>query len=312
MSIPPEQRLKAALLAILAVGAASMQDAIIKSLASTMPAYEAVMIRGLVGMPILVLLLLFTNGFSSLRTPLLWPLIGRGLVLCAAYFSFILAIAAMPIANAVAIYFTMPFFVATLAGPFLGERVPVYRWLAMIAAFVGVLVMVQPGRSEFEPASGFALFSAFGYAVGQMMGRHYSQRVPPIVIANVQNAVYFAVGALLHVLVNAFGWQLTGHKSLEFLTGSAVWPDAHSMLLLVVMGCLAAVGSVIFTYAYKFAQSNFVAPFEYTAMIWAVLFGLFLFGDFPNLVTWVGMTVVILAGLFMTWRELHGPAQETG
>ncbi len=312
MSTQPEQRLKAALLAMLAVGIASSQDAIIKSLAGTMPAYEAVMIRGLVGMPILALLLLFTNGFKSLRTPLLWPLMGRGLVLCAAYFSFILAIAAMPIANAVAIYFTMPFFVATLAGPFLGERVPVYRWMAMFAAFLGVLVMVQPGRNNFEPASGFALFSAFGYAVGQMMGRHYSQRVPPIAIANVQNAVYFAVGALLFVVVNTFGWQLTGHKSLEFLTGRAVWPDADSLRLLVVMGIFAAVGSVIFTYAYKFAQSSFVAPFEYTAMIWAVLFGLFVFDDFPNPVTWAGMIVVILAGLLMTWRDLQKSAQGTG
>lgn len=312
MNKPPEQRLNAALLAVLAVGVASMQDAIIKSLAGSMPAYEAVMIRGLVGMPILALMLVFTDGFKSLRTPLLWPLIGRGLVLCAAYFSFILAIAAMPIANAVAIYFTMPFFVATLAGPFLGERVPVYRWLAMIAAFVGVLVMVQPGRSEFEPASGLALFSAFGYAVGQMMGRHYSQRVPPIAIANVQNAVYLAVGALLFVVVNAFGWQLSGHKSLEFLTGSAVGPSVHSMLLLVIMGFLAAVGSVIFTYAYKFAQSSFVAPFEYTAMIWAVLFGLFLFGDFPSPMTWAGMAVVIVAGLLMTWRDVQRPVQGTG
>lgn len=312
MSRQPEQRFKAALLAMLAVGVASSQDAIIKSLAATMPAYEAVMIRGLVGMPILALLLMLTNGFKSLRTPLLWPLIGRGLVLCAAYFSFILAIAAMPIANAVAIYFTMPFFVATLAGPFLGERVPVYRWMAMIAAFLGVLIMVQPGKNNFEPASGFALFSAFGYAVGQMMGRHYSQRVPAIAIANVQNAVYFGVGAAMFVFFNGFGWRWTGHKSLEFLSGPAVWLSAHSVVLLLIMGCLAAVGSVMFTYAYKFAQSSFVAPFEYTGMIWAVVFGLFVFGDFPSLLTWAGIAIVILAGMLMTWRDLQTHAQGTG
>ena len=64
----------------------------------------------------------------------------RGVILCSAYFAFILAIAAIPIANAVSIYFVMPFFVAALTGPFLGEHVPPYRWAAIAAAFIGVMV----------------------------------------------------------------------------------------------------------------------------------------------------------------------------
>ena len=203
---PTEHRLKAALFAVGAVGIASAQDAIVKSLAGSMPVYEVLLLRGLVGAPVLAAMLHFTDGLRTLITPLMWPLLLRGMVLCTAYLAFILAIAAMPIANGVAIYFTMPFFVATLAGPFLGERVPVYRWLAMIAAFIGVLIMVRPGGDGFEPASFLALYSAFGYAVGQMMGRHYSQRVPPIAIANVQNAVYFATAAdnVLRVRHNGF------------------------------------------------------------------------------------------------------------
>jgi drug/metabolite transporter (DMT)-like permease len=75
-----------------------------------------------------------------------------------------------------------------------------------------------------------------------------------------------------------------------------------------LMGFMAAITSVMFTYAYKFAQSSFVAPFEYTAMIWAVTFGLLLFGDFPDGTTWAGMTVVVAAGLLMMWRD----SQRTG
>lgn len=303
MMVVAEQRLKAALLAMAAVGVASAQDAIVKSLVGAMPAYETVLLRGLVGGPLLAALLVLTDGFRALATPLLWPLMVRGLVLCTAYFAFILSIAAMPIANAVAIYFTMPFFVAAFAGPFLGERVPLYRWLAIAAAFVGVIVMVRPGATSFEPASFLALYSAFGYAVGQMMGRHYSQKVPPVAIANVQNAAYLVVAFVLFLLFNGLDIHFTGHKSLVFLSAPWVTPTWHDAMLLAVMGVFATMATVMFTYAYKLAQSSFVAPFEYTAMIWAVIYGLVLFGDFPAAATWLGMAIVITAGLFMMWRD---------
>lgn len=298
-----EFRLRAAFLVMAAVGIASAQDAIVKQLASGYPVYEIMVIRGLVGLPILGTWLAFTHGFSIFKTRVIWPLVLRGAVLCSAYLAFILAIAAMPIANGVAIYFTMPFFVAMLAGPFLGERVPVYRWMAIVAAFIGVIIMVRPGAADFEPASFLSLYSAFGYAVGQMMGRHYSQTIPPLVLANVQNWVYLAVGAVMILVFHVGGIELTGHKSLEFLSRPAVWPTGFDFMLLTIMGVFAAVGSVLFTWAYKSASSSFVAPFEYTAMIWAVLFGLILFGDFPDALTWGGMAIVIAAGLYITWRD---------
>jgi drug/metabolite transporter (DMT)-like permease len=298
-----ENRLKAACFAVSAIGIASAQDAIIKHLAGGFPAYEAVFIRGLVGLPILGLWLWLTDGFASLASRVIWPLIGRGLILCSAYFAFILAIAAMPIANGVSIYFTMPFFVAMLAGPFLGERVPLYRWLAIAAAFVGVVIMVRPGAASFEPASFLALYSALGYAIGQMMGRHYSQKLLPLALANVQNWCYLTVAAVLFLAFHFGGWQLMGHKSLVFLSRPAVWPSHTDFLLLTIMGIFAAVGSVLFTSAYKNASSSFVAPFEYTAMIWAVLYGAVLFGDFPDRLTWAGMAIVVAAGLWMTWRD---------
>jgi drug/metabolite transporter (DMT)-like permease len=304
--------MKAALLAMLAVGFAAAQDAIVKSLAGTFPAYEAVMIRGVVGGAVLAVMLGTTSGFAVLRTPLIWPLVLRGLVLCSAYYAFILSIAAMPIANAVAIYFTMPFFVAMLAGPYLGEHVPIYRWLAMIAGFIGVLIMVRPGTDAFEPASFLALYSALGYAVGQMMGRRYSQHVPPIAIANIQNAVYFSISVLLFILFNATALDLSFHKSLAFLSRPAVWPSLPDFGLIASTGVMAAFGSVLFTFAYKTAPSNFVAPFEYTAMIWAVGYGLILFGDFPDAVTWMGMAVVIAAGLLMLWRDQQVTVHKTG
>ena len=201
-----DNKARAAVLVLLAIGLASTQDAIIKAMSGTYPVYETMLIRGLTSLPILGVWLAYTHGLQTLFTPL-WPRIFiRALILCTAYLAFILAIAAMPIANMVAIYFTMPFFVAGLAGPFLGERVPYYRWIAIVAGFAGVIVMVRPGMQAFEPAALLALYSAFGYAIGQMMGRDLAQRVEPLVIANWQNAVYFIFAAVVGVIAQASGF----------------------------------------------------------------------------------------------------------
>ena len=303
MTALPEDRFKAALLAVFAVGLASAQDAIVKSVSGAYPAYETLILRGLASIPILAVWLWFTAGFSSLKTPYLGWVVLRGLVLCSAYLGFILSIAAMPIANAVAIYFTMPFMVAGLAGPFLKESVPPYRWIAIAAAFVGVMIMVRPGSDAFEPAAFFALYSAFGYAVGQMMGRSLAQKVDPVAIGNVQNAVYLGVGILLFFVVSGLGWHSEGHKSLAFLTRPFAWPTAWDAFLLCFMGALSTLAMVAFINAYKLAASNFVAPFEYTGMIWAVLYGVLVFGDFPDAATWGGMAIVVMAGLWMLWKD---------
>ena len=294
-----DNKARAAVFILAAVGLASTQDAIVKAMSGTYPVYETMLIRGLTSLPILGVWLAYTHGLQALVTPL-WPrVLLRALILCSAYLAFILSIAAMPMANMVAIYFTMPFFVDGLAGPFFDERVPIYRWIAIIAGFAGVIVMVRPGVAAFEPASLLALYSAFGYAVGQMMGRKLAQRVEPLVIANWQNAVYFIFALFVGIIAQATGFAGESHKSLAFLTRPFVWPMLQDFLLLSAVGVLAAFTMMSFISAYKLAESSFVAPFEYSGMVWAVFYGLLLFNDFPDLWTWGGMAIVAGAGLFM-------------
>jgi drug/metabolite transporter (DMT)-like permease len=308
IDVSSQSKSKAAGLAVFSVAIASAQDAIVKAMAATYPAYETVMIRIITALPLLLIALLFTNGgFNSFRTPLIGWIFLRGLVLCTAYFGFILAIAAIPIANAVAIYFTMPFFVAMLSGRFLGEAVPIHRWVAISAAFVGVLIMVRPiagmGGDNDLFASFCALYSAAGYAVGQMMGRSLSQRVDPMAIATVQSVTYLIVALILFFIVAVTGVHVEGNKSLAFLTRAFVWPTQSDFWWMAGMGVLSAIAAVSFTWAYKLGEASFVAPFEYSAMVWAVGFGLVLFNDFPDKWTWVGMAIVVIAGLYMMEQD---------
>lgn len=286
-----------------AVGIAATQDAITKSMSGDYSAYQTVIFRCLGSVPVLVILLWRDGQAKELFPALLPRVMLRSLILCSAYFAFVLSIAAMPIANSVAIYFTMPFFVASLAGPILGETVRIHRWLAIVAGFLGVLIMTRPGAGAFEPAALFALYSAFGYAVGQMIGRPLAQQVAPTIIANWQNLVYLIVALVLTVIFNSFDFSGVTHKSLAFLSRPWVSPSIQDFLILLANGVLAAFGMILFVSAYKYAESNFVAPFEYSAMIWAVAYGVLVFGDFPDAFTWIGAAVVVVAGLLMIWRD---------
>lgn len=294
-----EQRSRAVAFILVAIMLASTQDAIVKYMSGSYPAYETIILRCTSSLPILLAWLAKAHGMPSLRTPHWKIILLRSMILCSAYFGFILAIAAMPLANAVSIYFTMPFFVAAFAGPLLGERVPYYRVLAIIAGFIGVLVMERPGFQAFEPAAFFALWSAVGYAVGQMMGRSIAQQVPPLVIANYQNASYLLVSVILGLILMITGFHSEAHKSIAFLTRPFVWPTLQDFTVLLVMGGFAAFAMVCFINAYKSAASSFVAPFEYSAMFWAASYGYFVFNELPDVWHWVGMAIVIAAGLYM-------------
>lgn len=302
MRLQSDNRALATLCVLAGIGLASAQDAVVKYMSSGYPASETLLFRCIGSVPVLAFML-WREGNWSLATPL-WPrVLLRSLILAVAYLTFVLAIAAMPIANAVAIYFTMPFFVAGLAGPLLGERVRFHRWMAIIAGFIGVMIMVRPGVGVFEPAALLALMSAMGYAVGQMLGRPLSQKVAPIVIATWQNFVYAGMAIVLLILFSLGDFGSFSHPSLVFLSRPWVWPGAFDAALLLGHGVLAGCAMILFINAYRLAETNFVAPFEYSAMIWAVGYGLLLFGDFPDLYTWIGGGVVIVAGIAMILRD---------
>ena len=282
-----------------AVATASTQDAVVKWLSGGYPVHEALFIRSVIALFIVSILVTRQSGWRSMFTPH-WPrTFLRGSILCSAFLAYILSLAAMPIADSIAIYFTMPFFVAALAGPLLGERVKAYRWIAIIMGFTGVMIMIRPGSSVFEPAALLALYSAFAYGFGQMLGRGISLDVSPAVQALQQNFVYLIVAIVLAVAFALLPSEHFQHKSLAFLARPWQWPSLNDFLLMGGIGLLASCGTVLFSTAYKLAESNFVAPFEYSGMFWAVIYGYFIFGNVPTSFTIFGGALVISAGLFM-------------
>ncbi len=299
----PDNKLLAALYACGAVGIASCGDILVKWLSGSYPVHQILVIRCLIGVPILTLIVNRSASLESLWGPGTGMSLTRSLILSSAYLSFILSAAAMPIADSVAIYFFMPLFVAVIAGPMLGERVRLHRWVAIVGGFVGVMIMINPGSGVLEPAALLALYSAIGYAIAQTMARRIVRTVSPATMAFHNNIVYLAVAVCLALVFASFDMGHVEHKSLAFLTRHWHWPPFPDLAAMMFLGAIVAIAMVLFALAYKSAESSFVAPFEYSAMFWAVVLGFLVFGDVPGHRTLWGGAIVLLAGLFMLWAD---------
>lgn len=295
------------LLAILcvcgAIGIATSGDSVVKWLSGSYPVHQLLIIRCVVGIPILAFILYRNASLKSLTGPGTGLSMARGFILSSAYLAYILAIAAMPLADAVAIYFAMPLFVAIIAGPLLGERVRAHRWIAIIGGFIGVVIMINPGGGVLEPAALLALYSAAAYALSQTLARRIMATVPPAAMAFHNNAAYLTVAVALALIFTGLDIGAVHHKSLAFLTRP--W---HSMPMIefaaaVLLGASVAIAMVLFATAYRNAESSFVAPFEYTSMFWAIALGFVVFGDVPGARTLWGGAIVLIAGLFMLWAD---------
>ena len=295
----PNNKLKAVGFLLTAVCVATFQDAIVKGLQGGYPTWEAVAFRGATATPIF-LAWGRAKGINLFALPANWKFVVlRAAILFTAYMAFALAIATLPLANAAAIYFTMPFFVALLSAHAIGERVPVFRWIAILIGFAGVLVSVRPGSDAFQPASILAFYAAFGYAIGQLLSRKVSQAADPMVIANMQSLFYLGGSLLLGAIIMAS--KVDAHASPTFaaLTRSFTWPSLPDFSLMMLMGLASCISSVFFVRAYQQAPASFVAPFEYSAFLWSILYGIVGFGDYPTIPTLLGAMIVIGAGLFM-------------
>ena len=275
----------------------SLQDVIIKGVSGLYPVHEAIAIRCVTALPILLAMVHLRGGLGLLLSPHAGWLALRGGVMMVSYTCYYLSFPLMPLAQVVALFFTAPLFVTALAGPLLGERIGIKRWLATILGFAGVIVIQRPGLSVFDAGSLFPIAAALAYAAAQLMARRLGETDSAQVMSFYQNAVYF-VGAMAMALL--FRGADTGAAGrLSFLLRDWSMPTNMDLMLLGACGPLAALGMTLLTQAYRVSEVNFVTPFEYTGLIWAALWGFSIFGEVPAWTTLVGALLIVAAGLYV-------------
>jgi len=281
----------------------AVQDLILKLLSGTYPLHQAMVIRSLTAAPLLLILVHLNGGARTLFTPGLSRMIGRGFVMFMAYTSYYLALAALPLATTVALYFAAPLFITLLSVLILNEKVGLLRWLAVGAGFVGVIVMVRPGSDLFDWAAPLAVISGLTYGLSMVAARTLGTSETAAALAFWGNAVFLGCALILSGIFGTGEFVGVGHKSVAFMTRGWMMPTGFDTLLMMACGVIAAAGLTLLTQAYRISQSSVVAPFEYTALIWGVLYGWIFWSDWPDTTGWAGITIIVGAGLFVIWRE---------
>ncbi len=275
----------------------STQDAIIKAISHDHAVTLAMAIRCIVSLPLLLVMVHVECGLAKLRSPLLPALVLRGCILLVAYTTYYMGLPALPLAEAIALFFAAPIIVTILSVPMLGEKVSGLSWAAIALGFVGVLVILQPGTALFNPAALFSLVSAATYALAMIIARRLGVSESATVMAFYQNAVYLVGALLIAGFFAAAGIDRIGHPSLDFLVRPWAWPNTYDLFLMAICGAIAAVAMSLLTNAYRMADANLVTVFEYTGMIWAPLWGFLFFAEIPRWTTLTGLALILIAGL---------------
>ena len=208
----------------------------------------------------------------------------RSILVFLATICMFIAMGLMPIADAVAIAFVAPLFAVGLSVPILGEKVGPRRWAAVLVGFVGMLIIIRPGAGLLQWAVLFPIGMAFFYALYQVITRMIRGSADPL------SALFYTalVGAVAASVALPFFWQT---------------PSLAEAAMLVAVGFLGGLGHWFVIMAYERAEVSAVAPFAYTELIWAVVLGYLVFGEFPDLFTFVGAGVIAAAGLYVLYRE---------
>ncbi len=278
----------------------SVQDLILKWLSGSYPLHQAMVLRSLTAIPFMLgLVWWFDGSLRSLVTRGWLAMFLRGLLNFTAYTAYYLALAALPMATTVALYFTAPLIITVLSVAMLGEKVSLPRWVAVLLGFAGVVVMVQPGSDLFDWAALLPIFCGFAYALSMILARTMGRRDSAAAMAFWGNLAFLGCAAVLSAYYGSGAHVGESHPSLAFLTRGWVMPTRFDLFLMCACGGIAAVGLTLLTQAYRIGQSSVVAPFEFSFAFWGLLWGWLVWGDLPNGWGWFGIALIIAAGIYV-------------
>jgi drug/metabolite transporter (DMT)-like permease len=287
----------------------SIQDAVIKHLSGQYPVHEIVFVRSLASLLLLLAFVILSEGRHGLRSRRLALHGVRGVALFTSYMAYYLGLASMSIAEAIALFFTVPFFVAALSNLVIGEPVGPRRWAAIIVGFSGVVIVLRPTTALFEPAACLPVLAALFYAFSALLARRLGSTDSSGTMALSAAAIYAICSGLLGLAVSPFGAAPDSDASLRFLLLPWIWPTTQDLGLMVLCGVIAALGSFFLAQGYRLAEANTVAPFEYVALPWGVLWGWLFFANLPDRATLAGGAVIVASGLYILHRERRRRAE---
>ena len=271
---------------ILAAGLLTVNDGLAKYLAESYPAGQVLCLRHIGVLLAILPYAAAVSGWHSLRVGSWRGQLVRGMLFIAGTGLLMLAVTLLPLATVTSLTMSAPMFVAALSVPLLGERVNAARWLAILGGFTGVLIILRPGAGAFEWALLLPLGAALANGVRDLITRRLARTETSISMLFWSN-VAVSIGSLTTI---ANDWQPL---------------DGAGLAWFALAGVLNAVAHFTMIEAMRSGEAALVAPFRYTALIWAILVGFVVWGHLPD--TWVvlGAFVIAASGIAMIAIEAH-------
>ena len=278
--------LRGALYMNIAMAAFTLNDSAMKAVTQSIPLYQAIALRGLLTLGPLLLIAYFRGGLRFRLGRRDSVAIGlRSAAEVGGTLLFLAALMHMPLANLSAILQSLPLAVTLTAWAVFGERIGWRRMTAIAVGFVGVLIIIRPGPDGFDHWSLMGLASVACVVVRDLSTRELSRAVPSATVAVLASGSVTVAGLALSMTAD---WQAL---------------NAHQWVLIAGASSALVVGYMFVVMVMRVGDIGFVAPFRYTALLWAILLGWIAFGTLPDFLTLLGAGLVVGSGIFTLWRE---------
>ena len=299
----PNNNPKGILLILLGMAFFSIQDSLIKYIFEESALYELYFGRTLTALILLIIFLKVTSQKLVFKTH--YPLLTCCRVICFFFgFSFFyISLTYMSLAMANALFFSSPFFISILAIIFLGEKVGIRRWLAILVGFIGVYIVLNPDTENFNYMKLAPVACALCYAISMTITKITSEK------DNVYSQMFhlyigaIGISILFFIFTGKGQFNTYSDPTFQFILREWFTNPTYAWPYIVVMGFVAAVSFYCVFSAYSVASPSVVSLFEYSLIIWAIIIGYVLFNDVPTIRTFVGVALIIGAGVYIYLRE---------
>lgn len=280
---------------LLAVATFAMMDVTMKKLVESYPSMQVTFLRGAASLPFLFGATALFGNWRDL-VPNRWLLhLVRGLLSVGTLAFFIYAVSQLSLADTYAIFMSAPLLITALSVPMLGEKVGWRRWVAVLVGLCGVLVVLRPSGTGLITLGGLAaLASALGYALGAITIR---------VLIRTDSSAATIMWTILFLTVAAGLFSMSNWQALQW---QQHWP------WIVGLGVSGALGQYFMTHAFRLTSPSVVAPLEYTALMWGMLFDWLLWLTTPSLRMLFGASIIVSSGLYVIYRERSQPTPLPG
>ena len=278
------------------------QDLLMKGMLTTYPVWMLIFVRSVMALLTLLPLVLWLGAPHRIFTPL-WPwYLARSVLFAGGFAMFYAAFPFMGLAEVTTLFFAAPLMTATLAAVFLQEKIGIHRVLALLVGFAGVVIAVNPTGGNFGWISILPVMTALTYAISQTIVRKIGEQDTSLVIGlytiSLSGVVIIPIGFAVTQVI-----EIT--PDLIHLRMSWPVPALDGLGMLALLGGIGTVAYTLVSRAYQIASASVIAPFDYSYLPLAALFGYLVWGEVPHFTTFVGMVLIVSSGMYTAYRELR-------